>query len=389
MTADRWTLFDTFQQPTAECRSVGPDELGEGMESCSVVPQRLYGGLQDDVDVIHLQCGDLKVTLLPTRGMGIWKVRFGGEEIGWRSPNRGPVHPKFVPLGEPSGLGWLDGFDELLVRCGLESNGAPDFDDTGRLKYPLHGRIANRPAHKVVVAVDREAGEISLTGVVEETRFLFTSLSLISTVTLRQGEPRIRIRDEIWNLSGRDAEAQLLYHINFGQPLLDAGSRFIAPARRVVPRDLRAAEGIATWNRYAPPVAGYAEQVYFLELIGDDSGATQTLLKNADEDRGVSVHANVQQLPCFSLWKNTVAEADGYVTGLEPGTNFPNPRSFETQRGRVIKLAPGATAAFDLMLEFHTGSAAIRDAEQAIAVLRGLNKPEVFDQPQRDWCVIG
>ena len=38
-------------------------------------------------------------------------------------------------MGEPSGLGWLDGFDELLVRCGLESNGAPEFDADGRVVY--------------------------------------------------------------------------------------------------------------------------------------------------------------------------------------------------------------------------------------------------------------
>jgi hypothetical protein len=388
MTTDRWTLLDEVaQEPAAEPRCIGPDELGKGMEDCQVVSQRLRGGLRDGVDVVHIHCGDLRATILPTRGMGIWKVWLGDEEIGWKSPNRGPVHPKFVPFTDP--IGWLDGFDELLVRCGLESNGAPDFDENGQLKYPLHGRIANRPAHKVEVAVDRQAGEISVSGVVEETRFLFTSLSLTSTVTLRRGEPCIRIRDEIRNLSGRDAEAQLLYHINFGQPLLDPGSRFIAPAQRVVPRDARAAEGIATWNRYAPPVAGYAEQVYFLELIGDDSGATQVLLKNAAEDRGVSVHVNIGQLPCFSLWKNTVAEADGYVTGLEPGTNFPNPRSFETRRGRVVKLAPDAMAAFDLMLEFHRGAAAVRDAEQAIAMLRGLDKPEISEQPEGDWCVTG
>ena len=75
--------------------------------------------------------------VLPTRGMGIWRVtaagRSGTADVGWKSPVRGPVHPAFVDLGEPSGLGWLDGFDEFFVRCGLESNGAPDFDaKTGR-----------------------------------------------------------------------------------------------------------------------------------------------------------------------------------------------------------------------------------------------------------------
>ncbi len=387
MTLDRWTLLDTAQGQFADHQRIGPEELGSGWEDCQIVQQRLRGGLSDGVDQVHVQCGQVRFTVLPTRGMGLWKVWVGDDEFGWKSPNRGPVHPKFVPVTDA--IGWLDGFDELLVRCGLESNGAPDFDQNGCVKYPLHGRIANRPAHKVLVTVDRGAGEISITGVVEETRFLLRRLSLTSTITVRRGEPWLKITDQVQNLSANPAEVQMLYHINFGKPLLDAGSRFIAPARRVVPRDARAAEGIATWNRYAPPVAGYAEQVYFLELIGDDSGATQTLLKNAAEDRGVSVHANTNQLPCFSLWKNTAAEQDGYVTGLEPGTNFPNPRSIESQRGRTVKLAPGANTTFDLLLGFHTDSTAVRNAEEEIAMLRGLTRPEVCDQPQSDWCVIG
>jgi hypothetical protein len=389
MTVDRLTLLDESQPNPAAERRIGPDQLGDGMADCCILQQRLHGGLCDGVDVIRAKCGDVTVAVLPTRGMGIWKIWVGDEEIGWKSPNRGPVHPKFVPLTEPGGLGWLDGFDELLVRCGLESNGAPEFDASGRLKFPLHGRIANRPAHRVELAVNRSAGEISLTGVVEETRFHFTKLRLTSTVTLRRGAPRVWIRDEVENFSGSEAEMQLLYHINFGQPLLDPGSRFVAPVRRVVPRDLRAAEGISTWNRYAPPLAGYAEEVYFLELIGDESGVTQTLLKNANEDRGVSVHLNTRQLPCYTLWKNTVAEADGYVTGLEPGTNFPNPRSFEGQRGRVVKLAPGAVAAFEVSIEFHRDSEAVRGAEEAVSALRGMDKPEISERPQSDWCVIG
>ena len=70
--------------------------------------------------------------MLPDRGLGIWKIMAGGVELGWQSPVHGPVHPRFVPLAEPSGLGWLDGFDELVARCGLVSNGAPDFDAAGQ-----------------------------------------------------------------------------------------------------------------------------------------------------------------------------------------------------------------------------------------------------------------
>ena len=118
-------------------------------------------GLSEGVTSVEINNGKLTLVVLPTRGMGIQRVVPAGDPelktIGWQSPVRGPVHPAFVNLGEPSGLGWLDGFDEFFVRCGLESNGAPDFDPkTGRLLYPLHGRIANRPAHDVLARMGFE-----------------------------------------------------------------------------------------------------------------------------------------------------------------------------------------------------------------------------------------
>ena len=84
----------------------------------------LTGGVREGVDTIEIDNGKFRFIVLPTRGMGLWKGWLGKTEIGWQSPVKGPVHPQFVPLTEPSGLGWLEGFDELLCRCGLESNGA-------------------------------------------------------------------------------------------------------------------------------------------------------------------------------------------------------------------------------------------------------------------------
>jgi hypothetical protein len=66
----------------------------------------------------------IKAVLLPMRGMGIWKTWVQGIEFGWQSPVAGPVHPSLVPVGDPSGIGWLEGFDELLVRCDGEEEWA-------------------------------------------------------------------------------------------------------------------------------------------------------------------------------------------------------------------------------------------------------------------------
>lgn len=385
MSLKTWTLIDVANDVYLDDLSIDLADIAPVFKDCKVQKRTLRGGLCDGVDVLQVDNGVLTFATLLTRGMGLWRMEVGGETIGWKSPVRGPVHPKFVPLTEPSGLGWLDGFDELLVRCGLESNGAPEFNDSGQLIYPLHGRIANKPAHKVTVSADSESGEITVTGVVEETRFHFLKLRLTATYITRPGDESLRVQDCVENFSGSDAEMQMLYHINFGEPLLDAGARFVAPVKAVAPRNEHAAAGIATWNEYAAAKPGYSEEVYFMELLGDEDGGTRALLKNAQGDRGVSVRCNTQQLPCFTLWKNTISSPDGYVTGLEPGTNFPNPRSFEGQQKRTVSLASGQSAQFDLTLEIHQRAEQVAKAEADVVSLQGSATPEIADQPRSDW----
>ena len=325
----------------------------------------LKGGLHGSMEIIEVDNGRMKFWLLPERGMNIWKVWLDDIEIGWQSPVRGPVHPQHVPLHEESGLGWLAGFDELLCRCGLESNGAPDFDQAGKLKYPLHGRIANLPAHSIKTEINDS--EIGVQGQVDEARFKGQKLSLFSSVSTKPGSCEIIIRDRVSNLSALPGEFQLLYHINFGPPLLEEGARFLAPVKTLVPRTRHAANSVAQWSAFSAPQAGFEEQVYFMELLGDESGLSQVLLKNKAGTMGVSIHFNLIQLPCFTLWKDTAAMQDGYVTGLEPGTNYPNPRNHEQAEGRVQNLHPGEMREFELRLEFHVDAQSINLAEQKIA----------------------
>ena len=179
MASKTWTLTDIDEGVFVDGISISPNDVDGAATGYSVAKRTLRGGLQDGVDVIEVDNGQFRFTIIPTRGMGIWKASLGDLRLQWNSPVKGPVHPGFVSLMEPSGLGWLDGFDELLVRCGLESNGAPEFNDNGTVRYGLHGKIANQPAHKVEVTVDGDSGEISLTGVVNETRLFFNKLYLM------------------------------------------------------------------------------------------------------------------------------------------------------------------------------------------------------------------
>jgi hypothetical protein len=291
----------------------------------------------------------------------------------------GPVHPAFVNLMSNGGLGWIEGFDELLARCGLENNGAPYTE--GATTHGLHGKIANIPAHYVAVHTgDKPAGPITVEGHVDESRLFFTQVRLVTKITTAPGSNRLTVRDEFQNLSDIPQDMQILYHWNFGPPFLEEGSRIAAPAKTVVPRNARAVEGLGHFDVYGPPEPGFAEQVYFYDLHAA-SGRTLVLLRDRAGGKGVALRFDRSQLPAFTLWKNTGGLKSGYVTGLEPGTNYPNPKPYEKERGRVLTLPPGGSHVAEMTLEILPTREEVAAAEAEIAGLQKQGAPTVHKGP--------
>jgi hypothetical protein len=126
---------------------------GLGSEPWSVRKHTLHGGRQEGSEVIEVDNGRLSFTVIPTRGMSIGRVDAGTAlPLGWASPVREVVNPAYVDLQDFGGLGWLTGFNEWLVRCGVAFAGHPGTD--GAHLLTLHGRIGNIPASEVTVEVD-------------------------------------------------------------------------------------------------------------------------------------------------------------------------------------------------------------------------------------------
>jgi hypothetical protein len=361
----------------------------------SVRKRTLRGGLRDGIDLIEVHNGALAFTVLPTRGMGLWRGDYHGQALGWRSPVEGPVHPKYVNLADRGGLGWLAGFDELLCRCGLSSYGPPGEDvwtdggSTQKALLTLHGRIANTPAQAVEVAVNLDPPhEISVTGEVEEAALFFPQLKLTTTYTTIPGSNRVVISDRVENRGARPAEMQMLYHTQFGRPFLEGGSRLLAPIREVAPLTYRAAEGMDTFDTYAPPMPGFAEQVYVYDLIADNRGMTLALLESASADKAVCLRWPTASLPCFTVWKNTMAMEEGYVTGLEPATGYPNSRTFERSKGRVRVLPPGGSWSARWSIEVADNPDAVVALQAEVATLQAHAKMTVHRTPQARFSAI-
>jgi hypothetical protein len=377
-----WILTDAVNDVWLDDFGVANDTLRLATpHAWSIHKRTLRGGPRDGIDLIQVRNGALSYAVLPTRGMGLWRGDYHGHPLGWQAPIIGPVHPKFVDAGDRGGLGWLAGFDEWLCRCGLASNGPPGMDGTTPLT--LHGRIANLPAHYVEVRVSLDPPyEISVTGQVDECALFFGRLRLTTTYTTVPGSNRLVIYDAIDNRSSSPAEFELLYHCQLGPPFLEGGSRIVAPIKEMAPQTARAAQGITTFDTYAAPTTGFAEQVYLYELVPDAAGHTLALLYNSSADRGFCLRFSVRQLPCFTVWKCTQSVEEGYVTGLEPATNFPNFKTFERQQGRVRTLPPGGRWSATWSVEVLDTTADVSSVLAEVATLQAQVRAIVHRTPQ-------
>lgn len=394
----RWVLTDVARDGYIDEFSIGWADLQlPAAKPWRVSKRTLRGGLRDGVDLVEVDNGALSFSVVPTRGMSIWRGKYRDCALGWVSPVKGPVHPAYVNLADRGGIGWINGFDEWIVRCGLDSNGAPGVDvvpdnngNPQKIQIPLHGRIANTPASLVQVRVGlTEPFPITISGVVDEATLFCPQLQLRTEITTWPGSNKLVIRDEVVNMRSVPAEMELLYHCNFGEPFLGAGSRLAAPIGEVAPRDARAAEGIDRYADYPAPTVGFIEQCYWFDLLAASGAgachATMAMLRNAAGDKGAVLRYDKRELPCFTVWKNPGALSDGYVTGLEPGTNYPNTKSFERQKGRVIKLAPGGSHTVTLAVEIHDTREGVAGVEKEIADIQRRAAAVVHKTPVAKW----
>ncbi|MCK4283312.1 MAG: aldose 1-epimerase family protein [Candidatus Brocadiae bacterium] len=388
-------LTDVTENVYRDCYQLSSDNF-PGMECPSWCVRKftLKGGKQHGVDVVSIDNGHMTVVVVPTRGMNIQEAHTADLRLGWNSPVKGMVHPAYVDEEARGGLGWIEGFTELMCRCGLAFHGAPgeDFvsDNTGAqtsVMLPLHGTISNTPATRVVVRVDLGPPHaLSVLGEVVDSRMFGPSYRLVSTVSTVPGSAEFTVSDRMENVGGSSSELELLYHCNYGPPLLGEGSRLLAPVQFICPRDARAKQDMATWNSYGPPEPGFVEQCYFLRMHSDRQGRTVVALADPQGDCAATIRYSVNELPAFTIWRNTAAQEDGYVTGLEPATDYPNARSFERSKGRVIELP--STGAYEVSLTFGlvVGGDQVARLRGEISSLTEGKETTVCEDPDSDYC---
>jgi hypothetical protein len=163
---------------------------------------------------------------------------------------------------------------------------------------------------------------------------------------------------------------------------MEKDARFVAPAREVTPANESSAKDVSNYDGYPAPTVGSPEELYYLTLWGDSNSRTKVMLRNAAANKGISMAFSLSELPCFTLWKNPASVEDGYVTGLEPGTNYPRNVSASSEPGRVPVLAPHESRKFTIDFAIFNTKEQVQAAADEIAKIKAGRQTTIDNKPQ-------
>jgi hypothetical protein len=320
------------------------------MEQIGGVRKRIYTeGPEAGVEVIEVRTGaGLRYEVVPSKGLDISLAEVYGNAISWQSQN-GDAHPAYY---EAEGTNWLrSASGGLLMTCGLMQVGSPNEDMGERLG--LHGRIHHTPARQVTATTEWIGDELEITvsGVVEETSVFGGHLLLRRTIRSRLGHNEIRISDEVTNRGFQPCPHMILYHFNFGFPLMDEQTFIRFPTDRQ-PRPREPETPLEGYDRWQAPDADYSERVYYHSTEGPVSEVQiinpRFPMLDASAPLQVTLSWRSDALPNLVQWR--MPGAGTHVLGLEPANCLVAGRGAERANGTLVTMEPGQSVCYELSI---------------------------------------
>lgn len=312
-------------------------------------PDQLYSvrrltyaeGRAKGMDIIEICTADgLQLDLLPDTGLDIGQVRYKGKNITFISKN-GYVGTAAINPYEQEFLNTFPG--GLLYTCGLRTTGGPHRD--GNEWQTQHGRYHSLCAQPV--SIKEEDACIVVTGILRETALFGYNLQVVRTIRIPIMGADVNVSDAITNLAFQDEEYALLYHCNFGYPLISEMAHLELPDERITtPRTPFAAAGLGKETTFGVPVPKEEERVFFHEKMEHKASiVNETLHIRVDMTWS-------ENLPILAHWRS-MASGD-YVCALEPTNCYIMGRKYERDNGTLPVLKAFETVNTEVTFHFET-----------------------------------
>ncbi|MCO6047660.1 aldose 1-epimerase family protein [Aeoliella sp. ICT_H6.2] len=308
------------------------------------------GGQSCRVAFINTGAG-LRFSLALDRGGDVVEASYNHLNLAYLTPNdyKPPSHAYH------QGAEWLTGWPGgLVTTAGPELMGAPRTE--GELSVSLHGRFSSTPTAVLeVVNPDPQRGQLDMRIVllIRDTRMFGPSLEVRREVRCRLGEPWFAITDEVTNRGDERCRHALLYHVNFGYPLLDEASRLVYRGHGVL-HDQRGelatqvtAEQIKKVSAPDDSFRGAREQLVIAEPTSDCQGKTHIGILNEQQQLGMSLIYSANALPRLASWLH-YGPRGSYVASLEPFFGSILGRDKDNHPSATATLEPGQSKKYQV-----------------------------------------
>ena len=275
-------------------RLIMNEKINNIEQICSIKRLKYISGRAKDIEILLVNNGVITFELLVDKCLDIGALYHKGTNISFLTAGGLNSAEKEFDANFNGGF---------LYTCGL--------DTIGGRAMPIHGRIHNIPAEVIKAEVTENGVEI--VGIIKQSSLFKEKLTLKRTIKTGVNSSELEVLDEIINDGYLNAEYCIMYHTNFGYPMLDSGVTVTAPITSTVPRTDYAKKVVDGCFVMDEPKADNEETVYFHTVKKGD-----ITVKNEKLNKSVTITYNEEILPYFIEWKSMVSGA--YALGIEPAT---------------------------------------------------------------------
>lgn len=257
----------------------------------------LTDGKENGLKVVEMDNGIIRVKLNESKGLDMMQLFHKGANVSFVSKNG------FTSRELP----FLKRFEGGMVyTCGLDSVG-------GREGFELHGTYHNIPAKITNITESDEILEVCAE--IEDTALFGKNLLMKRVVSLYADDDKVNVEDTLINKGTKAEDYCLLYHINVGYPMLDAGVEVVADASEIIPRSECSRLHLDDCKVIPAPVENEEERCYYLK---NNKNSVEVI--NRKLGKKMTLTYSKETLPCFVEWVSPVLH--DYALGIEPATTF-------------------------------------------------------------------
>ena len=334
-------------------------KLGNLDQIAGIRESRLLCGRGEGIRLAEFYtAAGLRFSVVPDRCMDLYDLSYKGVNLAFHSKNGLTSAQLSSAMDGEFFEQWPGG---AMVTCGLDNVGGPCAADG--CTYPTHGRIGSTPASSFGTESFWQDGRYVLqaSGEIHQTRLYGRHLSIRRTIETGLQEKTIRIHDVITNFETHDEPYMLLYHCNFGYPLLQADSVVETSRCKQSPMN----EISFDPAHMTEPTDDREEELFFRTGFGPEAVG---MLVNERLGLGAYVRFKTQNLPNMLQWK--LMRAHDYVLAFEPCNSFDDSRVDAMRRGQIAILPAYSSVETELEI-------GVLDGPEEIGAMRArLNQPE-------------